>query len=1135
MQLVDDTAIFSPTDLVGFLECGHLTHLELARLRGEIPRPNRHDPELDVLTRRGGAHERRHLDALRAAGLSVAEIDLDRAETAGTADAYRAAQEQTLAAMRNGVDVVYQATFFDGTWLGHADFLTRVDTPSELGAFSYEAEDTKLARSVKASAVLQLSAYSAQLATLQGVTPAEMHVVLGDGRRESLRVADHAAYFAAVKRRFEREVLDPRGDTYPEPVEHCSVCAWLERCQERRRDDDHLSLVAGIRRDQRRKLAAAGIGTTTELAASPDALSVPGIGDATAARVREQARLQVEAREADAVPFELVEPEAERGLCALPEPTTSDLFFDIEGDPFVDDDGLEYLFGIVELVDGGPRFAGFWAHSPAEEREAFEALVDLIVERWERDPDLHVFHYAPYEPSALKRLAGRHGTREGEIDGLLRGEVFVDLYRVVHQGVRIGTESYSLKDFEPLYMEPREGEIADAASSIVAYERWLEDRDDSILADIEAYNRDDCISTWRLRDWLEDRRAGAEAHYGPLPRPEPGEPEPSETLEEALTEAEELVARLTDGVPDGPDGRDDETDAAWLLAHLLGWHRREQKADWWAHFDRLARSDDELAEDPDCLGALDHVGYVGDVQRSVVHRYRFDPEQEHKLAEGDKPIDPVTEKPNTIVALDPVAGEIDLKRGNARADEHPTSLIPPSPIGNQQQRKAIARVAAWVADHGIDSPGPYRAVRDVLLRHRPRTDPPDIPLTEPGETGSETARRLVTALDDTCLPVQGPPGSGKTWTGARMVVDLVRRGHRVGITALSHRAINNLLEEVCDAAGEENLSIRALQKAEKHQRCSSPEVESTKDNATVATGLVGGDIDVAAGTAWLWSREELHETVDVLFVDEASQLSLADVVAVGQAARNLVLLGDPQQLAQPSQGSHPPGAERSALEHLLAGHATIPEHRGLFLEHTWRLHPKICAFVSEVAYDGRLECAQGCELQELAGDGDLSGAGLRFFPVEHHGNRTSSPEEAEQVAEIVERVVGATWTHRDGTEETVALDDVLVITPYNAQVACLARNLPEGARVGTVDKFQGQEAPVVVYSMAASSLEQIPRGMEFLFSLNRLNVATSRARCLAVLVCSPEFIAPRCRTPRQMRLANAMCRLIEAAREPEAP
>ncbi|HEY7511841.1 MAG TPA: DEAD/DEAH box helicase, partial [Vicinamibacteria bacterium] len=475
-------------------------------------------------------------------------------------------------------------------------------------------------------------------------------------------------------------------------------------------------------------------------------------------------------------------------------------------------------------------------------------------------------------------------------------------------------------------------------------------------------------------------------------------------------------------------------------------------------------------------------------------------------------------------------GFIRLKRSAFSDKPHPRALIPAGPIETSAQRDALLRIGRWVSAHGMDARGPYRAARDLLLRHRPRLGHGAAgALVADGEDPGDAAVRLALALDRSCLAVQGPPGSGKTRTGARIVLELVRSGRRVGVTANSHKAIANLLDELCRSAERAGVALDVVQKASDDGRCGHPMVRPAAGNAEVEAALRAGQVQVLAGTPWLFAREALEGTLDTLVVEEAGQLSLANVVAVGGAARSLVLLGDPRQLAQPSKASHPPGAERSALEHLLGEHETIPPELGVFLATTRRLHPSLARFVSEAFYGGRLVSHASCAAQRIGGAGPLAGAGLRYVPVEHAGNRTVSAEEVTAVRGLLGELVGRPFTDRDGATRPLEIGDVLVVAPYNAQVARLGAALPTGARAGTVDKFQGQQAPVVIYSMAASSGEDVPRGLEFLMSPNRLNVALSRAQALAILVCSPALLQPACRTAEQVRLANALCRLVELA------
>jgi uncharacterized protein len=595
------------------------------------------------------------------------------------------------------------------------------------------------------------------------------------------------------------------------------------------------------------------------------------------------------------------------------------------------------------------------------------------------------------------------------------------------------------------------------------------------------------------------------------------------------------MARLLCLLPKDETQWTEEHRAIWLLAQMLEWHRREEKSAWWEYFRLCALSDEELQEDNSALGGLVFVEEVGRIKRSIVYRYTFPP-QDHAIDRALEVHDPRTGKnAGECVALDERNRTIDLKRGSSSSAPHPTALVPYEIVDSAVLSDSVLRIASWVADHGITGSGQFRSARELLLRERPTVRLDGLgTLIGDDQQLTQDAKRLVGSLAQqaSVLPIQGPPGSGKTFTGARMIVELVKQGRRVGITAVSHKVIGNLLDEVCRTAAQNGIPLKAVQKASDGSHCQHAAVIA-EDNQGVRDALSTGTAQVAAGSAWMWARDDMPDSVDVLFVDEAGQMALANVLALSPAATSIVLLGDPQQLDQPQRGLHPLGAEVSALGHLLNGRATIAADQGVFLTETRRLHPDVCAFTSKLFYEGRLTSRPENAKQRLNAADRLAGTGLRFAPVEHTGNQNESQEEVERVAALVDGLLldGVTWTDKKSETHPIGIGDILIVSPYNAQVSALTDRLPPGSRVGTVDKFQGQEAPIVFYSMATSTPEDAPRGMEFLFSLNRLNVAVSRARCVAVIVASPALFQVQCRTPRQIELANAFCLFLEMARQ----
>jgi predicted RecB family nuclease len=1075
VQRRDGQLILSPSDLNAFLACPHLTALELAVALGELEKPFRVNLHADLIRRKGDEHEQRYLEQLRAKGRDVLEIDFEDRD-------WERAAAATEDAIRQGADVVYQAALVHGGWRGLADFVER-----QTDGF-YEVVDTKLARHAKPAHVLQLCFYTEQLARIQGRMPERMHVVTGLGERETFRPDDYNAYYRGLRRRFTGAV-ELRPPTYPYPVEHCSLCEFLSRCEAQWEADDHLTLTAGVSRLQVERLGKAGITTLELLGEAGPETKVPSMRAPTFEGLRQQASLQLHRRRTGEHKVDLLPQEEDRGFALLPERSPGDVWLDFEGDPWFEPGrGLEYLTGWMELAqDGEPRYECLWARDRNEEKRAFERFVDFVVERRRRFPGMHVYHYASYERTALTRLAGEHGTREEEIDDLLRGEVLVDLFRVTRQALRASVPGYSIKRVEELYGFERQAEVSGGSESVHDFEQWLEIGEDSLLEGIRAYNREDCLSLYELHRWLLAQRPD-------MPwRKAPEEREPSEEAEERRGERERVRDELLSGAEEG--------EPRWLLAQLLDYHRRESRPQWWAYFHNLTLDEEELLDSSETIGGLEVAGEPVPVKQSLEYTLEF-PLQEHKI--GGRAVDPATETLHDV-RVDDERGTVTFRRSVKKAGEPlPRALIPPEPLPTWTQRDAVLRFAKDTDAYG--------ALVDILERRPPRA------------SLDWTLEEAALSLDASYLAVQGPPGSGKTWNGARMAIALMKEGRRVGITALSHKAIHKFLEEVEAAALDEGYEFVGMKKCGEDEG-SRYDGRGLVGNEESNAAMLDEELQLIAGTSFLFAREELARHVDTLFIDEGGQFALADALAVGTAARNLVLLGDPNQLSQVSQGKHPPGASASVLGHLLGEDETLRPGMGRFLEETWRLRPAVSVYVSSTFYEGRLEPAPVTSTRSVA-----EGNGVRFLPVPHTGHRTAAPEEAEMVAAEIERLVGTPYSDEEG-ERALRYDDFIVVAPYNAHVRCLRDKLPPAVRVGTVDKFQGQQATVVFFSMASSSGEDVPRGLDFLFSRNRLNVAVSRARCLAYVVASPRLLETNCRTVDQMRLVNALCRFVEIAND----
>ena len=829
-----------------------------------------------------------------------------------------------------------------------------------------------------------------------------------------------------------------------------------------------------------------------------------------------------------------MEGEERRGLALLPPASDGDVFFDLEGFPYAVG-GLEYLFGAYAREGVTLVYRDWWAHDERQERAAFEGFIDWLMERRRHYPDLHVYHYASYEESAVKRLMGKYATREGEVDELLRGGVFVDLYKVVCQGFVIGTSSYSLKKIEHLYMEQRSGPVLSAGGSVVEYQKWIDSGEPQdcagspVLRGIRDYNEKDCESTWALRSWLLDRQREAGIAYQP-------EPAGQEVKEETATQRAEVEA-LAKRLVDRGRARVESGDGEGRLDELVGWlaefHRREERPMWWRMFERHEMTVDERYDDRDCLAKLTRTDAPPQqIDRSTGLEYRYDLAQETKLAAGDKCHVAGTDLKCTIEEMDEDEGTVVLKVGPGKTLPAQLCLIPDEYLSADPIKRALRRYAeAWergeVASQAVDD----------LLRRRPPRIAGHIggALIGAAEDLLTRAREVAVGLEGTTLCIQGPPGTGKTWTSARIIVELLRRGRRVGVTSQSHKVILHLMEAVIEAldCDRERVPLYKVMGGDEEPLPQGSPIHPVKSKDV--GDVLGEGAVLVGGTAWVFSRPELVEEFDYLFVDEAGQVSLANAVAMGQSARNLVLVGDQMQLSQVTQGYHPGETGLSCLAYYLNGHATVPQDLGIFLGESRRMHPDVCRFISEAVYDRRLgSIPQTARHRVLRGaDTTLVPAetGIVWYPVEHDGNRQSSDEECDAIVALVDELLRRRVVDSDGVERDMNEGDILIVAPFNVQVRCLRRRLDPRIRVGSVDKFQGQEAPVVIVSLCSSTLEDAPRGASFLLNPNRLNVAVSRAEALAIVVGCPELMDVRCRSIEEMRLVNLLCHLVQYAEE----
>ncbi|MGB6181497.1 MAG: TM0106 family RecB-like putative nuclease [Rhodococcus sp. (in: high G+C Gram-positive bacteria)] len=1133
MFVSGDSLVHSAGDLALASQCEFALLRTLDACLGRIETESAEDAMFARLARLGNDHEVRELQRLKRLHPDGVVI-VPRPEKRISSE-LRAAAEATITAAARRTPVIYQGTFFDGEFLGFSDFLIH-DPVSD----SYEVHDTKLSRTERVPSVLQIAAYADALDAAGIAASPSGHLVLGDGTDVLVHLPDVLPVYRRARREMVSALSQHYGQLLPASWADLDVraCMRCEHCAPEVEAQRDLLLVAGMRVSQRTALHAAGIDTIDRLAASEG--PVPDLAERSLIALRAQAGAQVRQEQSGSPVVEVHSPDA---LGALPAADSGDIFFDFEGDPLYSergsaDWGLEYLFGVMES-DG--VFRPFWAHDRREEKAAFVGFVDYVLARLEQFPGMHVYHYAAYEKSALLRLASRHGVYENEVDHLLRQQVLIDLYPVVRSALRIGARSYSIKKLEPLYMSDHRGDVADAVASITEYARWCDLRDQgsvdeaaAVLADIADYNVYDCRSTLELRDWLLGHAAAAGVQpRGPIP-----------PVDVPVDDADGVRDALWEFAGD-PADRTADQQAAALMAAAVGFHKREEKPFWWAYFDRLSSPMDEWADTRDVF-MVEGVESMSEWtvpprkrtrQRTTVLRGEFGPGSAStggkvkvlyappapEWIPEDKRINPLHRwtASGTIVGVSDDGSRITVDESMPKAEPphsiEPVATVPDSYIRHDSLIASIAATAAEVADELPDLP--TSAVIDVLRRDSPRLRSRRA-LAE--VSGDDTVGAIVSSLldlDSSYIAVQGPPGTGKTYTGSRVVAALARdHGWRVGVVGQSHAVIENLLDKVVDA-GLDPAAVGKKVVSDRPHRWT--EVTSYAEYLASQSGGC-----VIGATAWPFTnRNEVGELdLDLLVIDEAGQFSLANTIAVARVARNLMLLGDPQQLPQVSQGSHPEPVDTSALGWLADGADTLPRELGYFLPTTRRMHPALCSVVSDLSYDGLLLSHSTVEGRLLDG----VEPGVHTVLVDHVGNATSSHEEALAVVALARDLVGSPWTD-SGSTRPLEASDLLVVAAYNSQVATVRAALDdagmESAACGTVDKFQGREAAVVIVSMAASAPEDVPRGMQFLLSRNRINVALSRGQWAAYIVRSPALTHYLPSSPAELSLLGAFMRV----------
>ena len=1139
----------SATKVVQFSGCKHSVSLDLLAEKDSSYKRNAKDETLDLIAAQGVEFEKQYLNFLKR-DYSVIEIP----DTKGVVT--DEVVNLTLDSMRAGVDFIYQAALFSNGEYGVADFLRKTNKPSKLGNFSYEILDTKLKSKLDPKYVFQLVFYSDILYNIQGFKPQYSYLILKNRdfndiksfTEEKILLSDVEDYARNMKSRLEDFIKSPP-ETKALPCSACDMCEWSNHCKNEWESNDSLVLIPGITADQIKKIEHKfqdlNIDPTVENIANFDQ-KIDNLNIETQKQIIQHAKLQVIKRQTNKSNFVSLKLEEGRGLNLLPEPQEGDMFYDIEGNPYHEEQGvmgLEYLNGIwftesdhtflshfpetlaysstigkyPEQIISDSRhgkFLAIWAHSRDEEKIALIKLFDFFEKRIAKYPLARIYHYAPYEITALKKLVQIHRYGEAQLDNWLREGRFVDLYKVVKGALNHSETAYSIKNMEAFYLDKsvREGDVKNGGESIIAYENWKANQDlpeyQHVIDGIRDYNKIDCESTMLLRDWLLYEVAPSDFVFS--------ESSKLKDISHNIQEKEETHDAKHQSVLNTNIADDEKK----RVLDLVDFFKREAKPAWWAVFERKEKYTDELIDDLESVGGLYATSGSFPEKRSLLRHYKFQP-QETKLKKGDTAIVRHLDGLQTIsiVDLNMNTGTATLKWGAGKGDlPDYLDLIPGGPID-----ASIIEEALWrFLDSYSKGENKFVSGIEVFKKNQPKfTNGFELNEVDEGEL-LKYSIDAIKYLDNSVLPIQGPPGTGKTYMTARAILELAEQGKKIGITSNSHKAIDNVLLGVVEAAQEKGVQYSVVKRGTDVDGDGAEFIQTVKSNSQINFD----EHQIVGGTYWTFSDPRFELEFDYLIVDEAGQVGLPHILACSTSAKNIVLVGDPQQLPQPIIGTHPEDAGKSSLEYILQNQKTILTENGIFLPTSRRMHKEVCKFISEIAYENRLFSDDAANDQNLVVQSNQL-LGVKMVPVEHFGNAQTSMEEIDAMYDWGQKLIGAEFTDRNGNVKNIEWKDILIVAPYNAQVNKIKEHLGhlEGIKIGTVDKFQGQEAPICFISMTTSSQNEMPRDLEFLFSLNRINVAISRAKAASFVFASPQLLEVHCNSVSKMKLVNAFCKI----------
>ena len=1028
--------------------------------------------------------------------------------------------DKTISCMKEGYEIIRGGYLKKDKWIGEFDFLEiNKKLPSKFGNYSYEVLDTKNTSKAKTDHIIQIGMYTFLLESIQGVLPKIFTIVLKDMKKEVVQLNQVYEFFKINKEKYEHFVLNEINKSTPQKCDFCLVCPWLDTCEKIWKDKDDLNQIGGMNKNYSKKLREQKIKTASILSRQDEEKKLEGLRSEISRKLIIQAKLQKEYEKTGKPVFRIYEDNLNKikGFNLLPRESKCDLFFDIESVPdYVVPGKLEYLFGFYYIENDKEKFKPIWAHTKKEEKNNVLKFFDFTKKHFEKYPDAKIYHYASYEITALERLTSFHQVNMVEYDHYIILGKFVDLFRVTKQALLVSENSYSIKNLEKFYNFKRSGDLQKGDISQDYYTEWMENKDQKLLDEIEEYNKQDCESTYQLRNWLLKVKP--------------------ENTRWFLSSKEEMELRdneikMLEYQKKISNTQIENKSIKEIITSIIGYYNRENKPEWREYFDRKHLTDDELIDDPTCIGNMHIFGSQVQEKRSLIYTYKYE-DQEFKIKAGKEAtlannLDPeIKDRAGSIISIDHDKKIVTIKRGTSQGRlQDNISIGPPPPFKTDKLEASTYKFI----DSVIEKKNKYNALISILLKQNPK-----IKGIKEGDKIIKThdftseIPKIISNLDNSYIYIQGPPGTGKTTQASNAIVELLKSNKKIGITANSHKVIHNLLDKIENiSSGVPFRGLKMGRSTDEDTIYNSQHIKTSSNEKDFIDGLNSNNTLIYAGTKYHFSSSYYDSKLDYLFIDEAGQVSLADIIAIGSVAKNIVLIGDQLQLGQPIKGSHPGESGKSILDFLLEGKDTIPAHRGIFLNKTYRLNSKINEFISNNFYEDKLVTDVITDKRKISFDKKhiIKKEGVHHISMDHKDNIQKSIEEGQVIKKILNEMIGLKYF--DGAKDRkLTLEDFLIISPYNAQVNYLMSVL-KNAKVGTIDKFQGQEAVVTIISMTSSDSDILPRNKEFFFNRNRLNVAISRAQCVSIILFNPELLKTSPRSVEQIKLLNNFYKLLK--------